>query len=284
VNSQQMSASLTKTYLTNGKKTKLSLRAERGISTPQQDLWVIGMLRFAQHDNPTYAISPRWRRCVALAAVALLMCSVAAVGQAEFATKAPTVTFDFSFPGSVPESYSIKVSETGESTYESTGKIAMDSEAQSDFSYEFSVSDAARKKVFDLARRANFFDGDFDYKKGKLASTGEKTLGYVDAERNNRTTYNYSSNQVVQQLTQFFQGLSATLEFGRRLQYCHRYQRLALEAEMKRMEEMNKGNGLEEIQAVSDILQKIATDQTVLNVTRVRAQRLLAGAGLRAGN
>jgi hypothetical protein len=218
-----------------------------------------------------------------MAAAVLLMSSVAAVGQ-ESSGRVPTVTFDFSFPGSVPESYSIKVSETGESTYESTGKLAVDSEVQSDFTYEFTVSETARKKVFDLARRASFFDRDFDYKKGKLASTGEKKLGYVDAERKHRTTYNYSSNQAVQQLTQFFQGLSATLEFGRRLQYFHRYQRLALEAEMKRMEDMSKANGLEEIQAVSDILQKIAADQTVLNVTRMRAQRLLAGAGLRAGN
>jgi hypothetical protein len=226
----------------------------------------------------------KWFSRAALAVVALSLSSVVVAGQAEPGAKTPTVTFGFSFPGSVPESYSIKVTETGESTYESTGKLAVDSEVQSDFTYEFTVSEAACKKVFALARRSNFFDGDFDYKKGKLASTGEKKLGYVDAERNHRTTYNYSTNQAVQRLTQFFQGLSATLEFGRRLQYFHRYQRLALEAEMKRMEEMNKGNGLEEIQAVSDILQKIAADQTVLNVTRVRAQRLLAGAGLRAGN
>jgi hypothetical protein len=214
--------------------------------------------------------------------VAAALSSVVAAGRSEPGTTAPAVTFAFSFPGSVPERYTIKVSETGESTYESTGKLAVDSEAQSDFTYEFTVSETARKKVFDLARRAKFFDGDFDYKKGKLASTGEKRLSYVDAERSHQTTYNYSSNQAVQQLTQFFQGLSATLEFGRRLEYFHRYQRLALEAEMKRMEEINKGNGLEEIQAVSEILQKIASDQTVLNVTRVRAQRLLASAGLRA--
>jgi hypothetical protein len=196
----------------------------------------------------------------------------------------PTITFEFKFPGSVPEHYLIRVPETGGSSYESTGKLASDSEAESEFNYEFTVSEPSRQKIFDLARRASYFAGDFEYKKGKLASTGEKTLAYQDSQRSNHTTYNYSTNQAVQQLTQFFQSLSATLEFGRRLQYFHRYQRLALEAELKRMEEMNKGNGLEEIQSVSAILQKIATDQTVLNVTRVRAQRVLAGAGLPMGN
>lgn len=205
---------------------------------------------------------------------------VAGQSTAGSGSQTPAITFEFKFPGSVPEHYRIRVSEAGETSYESTGKLASDSEAESDFNYEFTVSEASRQKIFDLARRANYFAGDFEYKKGKLASTGEKTLAYQDPQRSHQTTYNYSTNQAVQQLTQFFQSLSATLEFGRRLQYFHRYQRLALEAELKRMEEMNKGNGLEEIQSVSAILQKIATDQTVLNVTRVRAQRVLAGAGL----
>ena len=41
----------------------------------------------------------------------------------------------------------------------------------------------------------------------------------------------------VQQLTQLFQSLSTTLEFGRRLEYFHRYQKLALDEELKRMED-----------------------------------------------
>ncbi len=226
-----------------------------------------------------------WSRPASLAMALLLVFSLTAAGQSVGAKPhLPTVAFDFKFPGSVPEHYLITVSETGESSYESAGKLASDSEAESDFSYEFTVSEAARRRIFDLAHRANFFAGDFEYRKSKLASTGEKTLSYRDSQRSNRTTYNYSSNQAVQQLTQFFQGLSATLEFGRRLQYFHRYQRLALEAELKHMEEMNKGSGLEEIQAVSAILQKIASDQTVLNVTRVRAQRVLASAGLPTGS
>ena len=79
----------------------------------------------------------------------------------------------------------------------------------------------------------------------------------------------------VQQITQLFQSLSLTLEFGRRLQYFHHYQKLALDEELKRMEEAANGQGLEEVSAVVPILQAIASDTTVINPVRARAQRMM---------
>jgi acyl-CoA reductase-like NAD-dependent aldehyde dehydrogenase len=76
-----------------------------------------------------------------------------------------------------------------------------------------------------------------------------------------------------------------TLEFGRRLEYDHRYQKLALDAELKRMEEMAKSKNLDELQAVGPILSQIAADTSVINMVRARAQRLLAmGGGSARGN
>ena len=76
-----------------------------------------------------------------------------------------------------------------------------------------------------------------------------------------------------------FQGLSATLEFGHRLEYYYRYQKLALADELKRMEDMDKGDSLQQVSAISNILRRIADDQSVINVVRARAQRLLQSAG-----
>ena len=100
-------------------------------------------------------------------------------------------------------------------------------------------------------------------------------LMYRDAERDAKTTYNYSTIRAVQELTQLFQELSTTLEFGRRLQYYHRYQKLALDDELKRMEEMAKQDDLQELGAVAPVLKQIAADQSVINPVRARAQRLL---------
>ena len=48
------------------------------------------------------------------------------------------------------------------------------------------------------------------------------------------------------------------------------------------MEQMVKEKNLEEVQAVAPILQRIMADQSVINVTRARAQRLLNGSGVAA--
>ena len=144
------------------------------------------------------------------------------------------------------------------------------------FSYDFTMSDANRARIFELAAQAKFFEGNVDYKKGHLANTGKKVLAYQDGQVQHEAAYNYSTNSAIQQLTKIFQNISATLEFARRLQYFHHYQRLALENELKRMEEMAKSTSLDEIHAVAPVLQEIADDKATLNVTRSRAVRLLA--------
>jgi hypothetical protein len=83
----------------------------------------------------------------------------------------------------------------------------------------------------------------------------------------------------VQELTTFFQGLSTTLEFGHRIGYDLRYQKLALDDELKKMEEMSHSGQIEEISAIAPVLQKIVDDPAVMNVVRGRAQRLLQAAG-----
>jgi hypothetical protein len=186
----------------------------------------------------------------------------------------PTVAFGFSFPGSQPEQYAISIPASGNATYDSDGKLTSNSGSDA-FRVEFSISETTRTRLFDLARRANYFDGELDSKKKGLASTGAKTLTYKDGQRVRQATYNYSQIPAVQELTRILQNLSTTLEFGRRLDYYHRYQKLALDDELKRMEEMAKQNSLEELGAVAPMLEQIANDQTVINPVRARAQRLL---------
>jgi hypothetical protein len=79
----------------------------------------------------------------------------------------------------------------------------------------------------------------------------------------------------VQQLTALFQSMAATLDYGRRLAYYHRYQKLALDEELKHMETQAKNNDLSELQAVDEVLKRIIDDPSVINVVRARAQRLV---------
>jgi len=190
------------------------------------------------------------------------------------AAEPATVSFSLDFPNSNPEHYSISIQSDGHARYESSGKISSDSDDQSAYQMEFDLSDAARAHVFDLAAQAHYFSGKIDSGK-KLAFTGKKKLSYSDGQHNSSAEYNFSPVPAVQQLTTFFQSVGATLEFGRRLEYYHRYQKLALDDELKQMEDQARRNDLAELQAVKPILQDIYDDASVINVVRARAHRIM---------
>ncbi len=186
-----------------------------------------------------------------------------------------TVTFTLDFPGSQPGRYSVQVQSDGKARYESSGRPVPDSDESDNFDYEFTISPATREKIFALSAKAGYFQKDLDSHRKNMAFTGKKTLSYKDAQRSGDSTYNYSPDVAVQELTNLFQGLSATLELGHRLEYGLRYQKLALAEDLKRTEESARLSPPVEIQAIAPILQQIIADSSVMNVTRARAQRLL---------
>jgi hypothetical protein len=186
-----------------------------------------------------------------------------------------TVTFSLDFPNSSPEHYSIEVQADRRAHYESTGKISNDSEARDNYQTSFTFSDATGARIFQLAAQAHYFSGKIDSGNKKLAFTGAKRLVYKDGQRSSSSDYNYSPQPAVQQLTTLFQSVAATMEFGRRLTYFHRYQKLALDDELKRMEDQAKRGELAELQAVSPVLQEIYDDNSVINVVRARARRII---------
>jgi hypothetical protein len=191
----------------------------------------------------------------------------------------PVVTFTIDFPDSQPEHYSIRVPHDGSAHYQSSGHLSADSDETDSFDLGFTLAPETRQKIFDLAAKAGYFKKDIDSHHKALAFTGKKTLSYKDAQHTGESTYNYSSIPAVQDLTGLMQNLSATLEFGHRLQYDHQYQKLAIDEELKRMEDLARNNELVEVTAIQPILDQIIADQSVMNVTRARAQRLLEHAG-----
>jgi hypothetical protein len=236
--------------------------------------WVLRILNFVSSGS-SLRKNPR-----SLAAVAICFLSVFAapsrlLPQATIPAANPAViTFTLDFPKSNPEHYSISVDANGHASYESTGKVAEDSDEES-YRTEFIMSAENRQRIFDCAKQAHYFDGKIDSGNGNLAFTGAKLLSYQDGQRSYTARYNYPKLEAVRQLTTLFQNMAATLEFGRRLAYYHRYQKLALDEALKRMEIEAKNNGLIEIGSVAPILHAIVDDPSVINVVRARAQELI---------
>jgi hypothetical protein len=185
------------------------------------------------------------------------------------------VTFSLDFPASDPEHYSISVDSDGRAKYDSSARISADSQDRESYRTEFQFSPGNRARIFALAGQAGYFAGKIDSGNHKIAFTGTKKLTYRDAGRTSTAEFNYSSLAPVQQLTVLFQSVATTMEFGRRLAHYHRYQKLALDEELTRMEVQAQENQLAELQAIEPVLREIFDDISVMNVVRARAQRLI---------
>ena len=204
-----------------------------------------------------------------------IACAVLLIAQTASTADTATVTFSLNFPASDPEHYSITVRSDGHARYECSAKISDDSDDRETYEAEFTLSDATRARIFDLAAQAHYFSGKIDSGNRKLAFTGAKKLAYKDGQRETTAAYNYSQLPAIQQLTALFQSISATLEFGRRLAHDRRYQKLALDDELKHMEDQIRRGDLIELQAVKSVLQEIHDDNSVINIVRARAQRIM---------
>ena len=214
---------------------------------------------------------------IAIGVLALAAVSLASPPQqsADHNSASPAaVTFTLNFPHSDPENYSIAVDGAGHARYECTGSVAPDSEPDT-YRSQFEVSAETREKIFAWAKQARYFAGNVDSGNRNLAFTGTKILSFDDAQHHNTARYDYSNLAPVRQLTDLFQGMAATLDYGRKLAYYHRYQKLALDEVLKNMEAQAKNNELNEMQSVAPVLQEIIDDNSVMNVTRARAMELI---------
>lgn len=225
--------------------------------------------------------APRFTLVGLLFTAILLQAQVPDLHPQQKFTPQPVVSFSQELTGAVPPYYSISVAGTGKAAYRSSpvpGNMEGDP-----YILKFVISQPNRTRIFELAKKLHYFKGDFAYHKGRLANTGIKTLYYSDEKTNNSSTYNYSANPAVQELTRLFQNISTTLEFGRRLQYYYDHQKLGLDDELKQMDQMAKDGDLDELQAVAPILQKIASDPEVMHIDQAHARHLLqlASAGSR---
>ena len=143
------------------------------------------------------------------------------------------------------------------------------------------MTDANRQKIFELARKLDYFQANFEAKQKNIAKTGQKMLGYhgraAGGGQNieHSTTYNYSPNPDVQELTRLFQAIAATVDYGRKLEFKYRFDKLGIDAELKALQDMQASHYVEELQAIEPILQKIADDPNMMHINRVTARQLL---------
>jgi hypothetical protein len=191
----------------------------------------------------------------------------------------PSVRFSFDWPQGYPwQSYSITVWSDGKTHFNGTPHADETNDTEP-YRQDFVISDANRQKVFALAAKLNYFQADVDSHLKHIAQTGKKTLQYRSPQIQGSATYNWSLNADVQELTRMFAAIAMTIEFGRKLAFQYRYDKLGMDERLKQLEELQASHGVEELQVLSGMLHKIANDPNLMNISRQSAQRLLLSIG-----
>lgn len=190
---------------------------------------------------------------------------------------APIVSFEFTLDGANPPHYGVTVEAGGRAAYRGDDEVpGKGAESGPPYLVKFLISRTNADRIFDLAKSLNYFQGDFEYRGGKVANMGAKVLTFKNGETEHSTSYNYSQNQNLQQLTSLFQGIANALEYRRRLERLYRYDKLGLDGELKAMEDELKRSYIAELQIDESILKQIVGDRSVMNITRRRAESILS--------
>jgi hypothetical protein len=222
------------------------------------------------------------RLCFAF--VTLLLVLAASAQEKAAPSAEPAVTFTFNWSQGIPwQTYTTTVDADGKTHFQGTPAPDPGTGSDTDpVQQDFTMSEANRSKIFDLARKLNFFQGDYDSHLKRIAQTGNKTLQYKSATVHGSTTYNWSQNADVQELTRLFAAIANTLDYGRKLAFGYRFDKLGLDARLKELENLRSNYYAEELNAIEPILRKIVDDPNMMHISRQAAQHLLGtlpGAG-----
>lgn len=184
---------------------------------------------------------------------------------------AQTIHFDFNLPASRPAEYHLTLASSGDATFDEPA-----TDSQEACHSVFRVDATRTADVFASAKALNYFQGTFDYKRHKIANTGEKRLSYEQDGKITSTTFNYSENQTIRQLTDWFQAVATTQEFARKARFARRFDKLSLDADVKNFADNVKAGQAAELQSIRPLLEEMAADPTILKTVRERIKGLLA--------
>lgn len=194
---------------------------------------------------------------------------------------AATVGYEVDSTSRDPAKFSLTIDLVGHAVY--TAEDKPDPNAATDdgtpapppYRVEFDVSPPTRERIFALAQQLDYFRGDYEFRKHRIADTGQKTLRYHDPTRDSATVFHWSENKEIQDISDIFESIALTQAMARKIQFLRRFDKLGLDDVLKRMEDLHRQNYLLEIQSIAPTLRLVANDPTVMHVVRERANRLL---------
>jgi hypothetical protein len=140
---------------------------------------------------------------------------------------------------------------------------------------DIAVSKDFAARAFETAKSHKWFNAQCESHL-KVAFQGWKTLTYTGTAGHGSCTFNYSRDKDIESLGESMQAVAQTILEGARLEVLLQHDRLGLDQEMEFLTEEFQDGRAQEVDAIHDILERLASDDQVLERVRKRAQSLLS--------
>ena len=137
------------------------------------------------------------------------------------------------------------------------------------------LSDAAREKFIAVVAGTNYLDHPETFESGKkIADLGAKHVTIEMAGDKREATFNYSMRKDVTELSAFFEGLINQETLGFDIRNAMQFEKLSIPKRLEQVENELKANRISDPDRLIPMLEKIETDQQIMNYARNQAGRI----------
>ena len=189
---------------------------------------------------------------------------LAATGVLVFGADGPRVAYTKIFPGSDPAYVAITVDKGGAVTYR---------EAKDEDPETFQLEPEVVRSIFDLADKLDHFKRPLESGL-KVARTGDKTFRWENGGETGEAKFNYSLDDSAKQLQDWFERISESERAMINLRRAMRFDKLGVNDGVLRVDTLWSQKRLVGREQFVPLLDRIAKNETFVNLARDRASRL----------
>jgi hypothetical protein len=139
------------------------------------------------------------------------------------------------------------------------------------------------QNFFTTARERRLFNMQCEAR-NKVAFQGRKTFTYTGPEGSGSCQFNFSTDKRIQELGDAAVALATSIVEGLKLESLAAHDRLGLDREMEYVVEAIKDGRMQQIGVIHDELERLASDETLLERVRKRARQVLTKLALNGPN
>ena len=137
------------------------------------------------------------------------------------------------------------------------------------------LSQPAREKFLAVLAGTNYMDHPETFESGKkIADLGAKRLTLEMGGEKREATFNYSMRKDVTDLSAFFEGLINQETLGFDLRNAMQFEKLSIPKRLEQIENEIKANRISDPDRLVPMLEKIESDQQIMNYARMRAGKM----------